>query len=141
MKIHHIGYLVDNIENAANEFERLGFSRMGKSVEDCSRQVNILFLDNASHVIELIQPVSKASSVYGLRKKYRNSPYHICYETNDIQNQIANMTNSDGGYIIIQSVQKAPAIPGCPDVAFLLNGDIGMIELVQSNKVNSNENY
>ena len=134
MKIHHIGYLVDNIENAANEFERLGFVRMGKTVEDYSRQVYILFLDNVGQVVELIQPVSEASPIYGLRKKYRNSPYHICYETNDLQSQIANMTNSAGGgwgYILVQHEQSAPAIPGCPNVAFLMSGHVGMIELVE----------
>ena len=46
MKIHHIGYLVDDIEKAAQEFEQLGFTRTSEAVEDKTRQVYILFLDN-----------------------------------------------------------------------------------------------
>ena len=41
MKIHHIGYLVDNIERALSEFEKLGFSRIGETVEDPMREIFI----------------------------------------------------------------------------------------------------
>ena len=130
MKIHHIGYLVDSIENAAREFERLGFSRIGEIVEDLVRDIYILFLANAGQAVELIQPISEASPVYGLREKYRNSLYHICYETDDLQGEIQNMKNRNG-YLLMQTPQSAPAIPGCPNVAFLINRHIGIIELVE----------
>lgn len=131
MKIHHIGYLVDSVENAAREFEMLGFSRIGKIVEDLPRDIYILFLTNAKQTVELIQPISEASPVYGLRKKYRNSPYHICYETGDLQGEIKNLEIERGGYVLMQPPQPAPAIPGCPNVAFLMNRHIGIIELVE----------
>jgi methylmalonyl-CoA/ethylmalonyl-CoA epimerase len=132
MKVHHIGYLIDDIEGAAREFERLGFSRRGQIVEDVSRAVFILFLDNNGCVVELIEPMDENSPVYGLRKKYRNSPSHICYETTDLQGKIAEMTDTaKGGYTLIQAPQPAPAIHGCSEVAFLLNRSIGMIELVE----------
>jgi methylmalonyl-CoA/ethylmalonyl-CoA epimerase len=132
LKIHHIGYLVDNIENATSEFERLGFIKIGEVTEDSSREIFIVFLDNDGVLVELIQPISETSPVYGLRKKYRNSPYHICYKTQDLQSKIENMANSKqgGGYTIVQPPMPAPAIPGCPSVAFLMNRDIGMIEIV-----------
>ena len=131
MKIHHIGYLVDNIENAAREFEKLGFSRRGEVLEDTSLEIYILFLYNNEQAVELIQPVSEKSPVYGLRKKYRNSPYHICYETDDLPGEIETMTNPNSGYILIQPPKPAPAIPNCPNVAFLMNSHIGIIELVE----------
>jgi methylmalonyl-CoA/ethylmalonyl-CoA epimerase len=133
MKVNHIGYFVDSIENAAQEFERLGFSRINEVVHDRSRDVFILFLDNDEQHVELIQPVSKASPVYGLRKRYRNCPYHICYETDDLQREISDMVkNGSQGYMLIQPPRPAPAIPGCPDVAFLINKFIGIIELVEA---------
>ena len=132
MKVHHIGYLVDNIENAISEFERLGFSRVGEVTEDSSRGIFIVFLDNDGVIIELIQPVNEMSPVYGLRKKYRNSPYHICYETHDLHGEIERMANSkNGGYTVVQPPTPAPAIPGCPNVAFLMSRYIGMVELVE----------
>ena len=110
MKIHHIGYLVDAIEVAAKEFEGLGFFRMGETVEDSTRDIYILFLDNGGYVVELIQPKSEESSVYGLRKKYRNSPYHICYETDDLQETIEDMVNisNGGGGIFFYNRRRLP---------------------------------
>ena len=133
MKIHHIGYLVDDIKVAVKEFEKLAFSRIGEIVEDSSRESYILFLNNGGHVVELIQPVSDTSPVYGLRKKYRNSPYHICYETGDLHSKIEKLVSLDDGgqYVLIQPPQPAPAIQGCPNVAFLINQHIGIIELVE----------
>jgi len=136
VKVHHIGYLVDNIETAAGEFANFGFSRRGEVAEDPSREIYIQFLENSGYVIELIQPVSETSPVYGLRKKYRNSPYHICYETDDLQREIETMVNF-GGVTLLQPPQPAPAIQGCPNVAFLMNRHIGMIELVEIKRNNS----
>ena len=130
MNIHHIGYLVDNIENAAIEFETLGFSRIGKATEDLSRGIHILFLQKEGGAVELIQPINNKSSVYGLRKKYRKSPYHICYETGNLKDEINHLLKT-GNYILLQPSEPAPAIRDCPNVAFLMNKHIGMIELVE----------
>ena len=131
MTIHHIGYLVDSIENAASEFEKLGFLRMGEVVQDSLRDVYILLLSNAGQIVELVQPICDSSPVYTLRKRYRNSPYHICYETENIQGRIEKMVKIGGGYTLIQPAQPAPAIPGCPKVAFLVNRHIGIVELME----------
>jgi len=131
VKIHHIGYLVDNLETAAEEFELLGFSRLGEITEDLSREIYILFLDNLGYVVELIQPINEESPLYSLRKKYRNSPYHICYETNNLEEKIKELAFSRGGYMLVNPPNPAPAITGCPNVAFLMNGNIGMIEIVE----------
>jgi len=130
MKIHHIGYLVDNIKKAAHEFEMIGYTQKGEVSEDESRQVYIQFLENGGYLVELIQPIDESSPVYGLRKRFRNAPYHICYETDDLQQQIDTCC-SGGGYIMLQPPKPAPAITGCPNVAFLTSTNIGMIELVE----------
>ena len=131
MKIHHIGYLVDDIKIAAAEFAKLGFSPLENVMEDSTREVYIQFLDNGGYIIELIQPVSEKSPFYSLRKKYRNSPYHICYATGNLQRETENILNSGSGYILLQPPEPAPAIRGGPDVAFFMNENIGMIELVE----------
>ena len=97
MTIHHIGYLVDSIENAASEFEKLGFLRTGEVVQDSLRDIYILLLSNAGQIVELVQPICDSSPVYTLRKRYRNSPYHICYETENIQGTIEKMVKSEEG--------------------------------------------
>ena len=131
MKIHHIGYLVDDIKIAAEEFAKLGFSPLDDVIEDSTREIYIQFLDNGGYVIELIQPVSEKSPFYGLRKRYRNSPYHICYTTGNLQRETENIVNSDSKYILLQPPEPAPAIQGSPNVAFFMNENIGIIELME----------
>jgi len=134
MKINHIGYLVENIESAAKEFKGLGFSQTGEMFEDISREAYLLFLDNGGYAVELIQPVSETSPIYELLRRYRNSPYHICYEADNLSEKIDEMLSTPwrkGGYILISPPSPAPAMLGCPNVAFLMNRNIGMIELVQ----------
>ena len=132
MKIHHIGYLVDDVESAAKEFTCLGFMRTSDVERDLQRDVFIQFLRHSDgYVVELIQPVSDASPYYGLRKKYRNSPYHFCYVVDDLQREIEKMTATGCGNVLLQPPQPALAIPGCPNVAFLMNGHIGMVELLE----------
>jgi methylmalonyl-CoA/ethylmalonyl-CoA epimerase len=110
VKIHHIGYFVDDIKNAISEFEQLGFSLIREVTKDSSREAHITFLDNNGVVIELVQPISETSPVYGVRKKYRNSPYHICYETKDVHKEIAHMVNSKrgGGGLLLCNRQCPP---------------------------------
>ena len=130
MKIHHIGYLVDDIKAAALEFVNLGYSQTSEIVEDISREIYIQFFENDGYVVELIQPTSENSPIHKLRKKHRNSPYHICYETDDLQTEIASMVdNTNGRYVLLQPPQPAPAI-GNRQVAFLVSKEIGMIEIL-----------
>lgn len=130
MKIHHVGYFVDDINASAVEFQNIGFSTLNDVVEDTARKINILFLENNGYIIELIQPMSDISPFYGLRKRYRNSPYHICYVTDNLIKEIEKMVNLCG-YVLFLPPSPAPAISGCPNVAFLMNKHIGIIELVE----------
>lgn len=129
MKIHHIGYLVGNIEAAKQEFDQLGFSQIGEIVEDKLREVYILFLENNGYTIELIQPIDVKSPMYKLQKKHGSSPYHVCYKTDKLQNEIENMINSKK-CTLLQPPQEAPAISNRM-VAFLVNSEIGIIELIE----------
>ena len=135
MKIHHIGYIVDKIEKAAKEFKALGYVMRGETVLDEERGIFILFAENDGLVVELISPVNETSPLYGLYKQYKNSPYHICYETTNLDEQIALLTQS--GYVLFQQPKPAPAIEGCPLVAFLISRHIGIIELMET-KANGN---
>ena len=135
MRVHHIGYLIDDIKKSAAEFGRLGFFPKSEIFLDSARQVYIQFLDNNGLTIELIQTASKESQFFGLRKKFRNTPYHVCYEVEDLNNAIKKLTASDnnesGGCVLLHPPQQAPAIEGIPNVAFILNRHIGIIELVE----------
>lgn len=80
-------------------------------------------------LIELVAPDSKASPIYGLMSKYRNTPYHLCFETEDISEALRKLKAD--GWFVFQEAMPAPAIRGNA-VAFLMHRNAGMIELVET---------
>lgn len=128
LKVHHIGYLVKKIEAAIRSFENLGYRILQETVYDDIRKVNICFLQKDGYVIELISPVSKESVVFGLMKKYKNSPYHICYESENFEKDFRTLVET--GFIAIDAPTPAPALQNC-NVVFLSSASMGMIELLE----------
>lgn len=128
LRVHHIGYLVKKIDSAINEFCHLGYCIKQDTVYDDIRKINICFLEKDGYVIELVSPADSESVVAGLLKKYKNSPYHICYETSDLAGDLALLTQK--GFTAIDTPTPAPACGG-KKVVFLMNASIGMIELLE----------
>jgi len=128
MKIHHIGYAVNNIEDSLNEFKKLGYKCVENKIVDKKRKVIIQFIKNGDYLIELVAPLGKESPVTNLLKKQGNSPYHICYETDNLEKEIKDL--DDDGFVIISDLLKAPAINN-KKVIFLYKKEIGLIELVE----------
>lgn len=128
LSVHHIGYLVKKIEKAKQTFLALGYSIEQDIVYDDIRKVAICFLIRDGYRIELVSPVQEDSVVSGLIKRYKNSPYHICYEADDFEAALAWLTAD--GFIAVDTPTPAPALGG-RDVIFLSNASIGMIELIR----------
>ena len=127
MKVHHVGYAVKKLEKAAEVFKALGYLP-GEITEDELRHIRIMFMENGHERVELIAPNGESSPVDGVLKNSGPTPYHICYEVNDIKKAVAGL--SAGGWTVIKDAEAAPAIGGAP-VVFLYNRHIGMIELVE----------
>ncbi len=128
LTVHHIGYLVKKIEKAKDAFLSLGFQVEKDTLRDEIRKVDICFLLKDGYRIELVSPYAEDSVVSGLMKRYKNSPYHICYETADFDAAYADLTAH--GYIAIDTPTPAPALDG-RDVVFLNSAALGMIELIR----------
>lgn len=128
LKIHHIGYLVKKIEKAVQSFENLGYRIIQDTVYDDIRKVHICFLQKDGYCVELVSPASEDSVVSGLMKRYKNSPYHICYEANDFEQDCQMLLAS--GFTAIDTPTPAPALQN-RDVVFFMNPAIGMIELLR----------
>ena len=128
MKVHHVGYAVKSIEDARKEFELLGFRCERKAVLDSVRKVRILFMTNDTCRIELIEPNESGNPIESILKKVGSSPYHICYESEDIESDARLL--KEKGFRVISDVSQAPAL-GNKNVCFLYSKDIGIIELVQ----------
>jgi methylmalonyl-CoA/ethylmalonyl-CoA epimerase len=129
MKIHHLGYLVKKHDKALKEFEKLGFEVTHDTVFDEYRGIDITFLARDGYVVEIVSPKEKDSVVSELFKKIGNSPYHICYETDDIEKSTAEL--SQNGYVMWEEPHEAVAMGG-KRVCFLVHPFMGMIELVEA---------
>ncbi len=129
MKIHHIGYLVKKIEKAMKAFESIGYSITKDTVFDEYRQANICFLEKDGYLIELVSPVSKESVVAELMKTLGNTPYHICYETECMENEVESLIQQH--YVVCSEMHEAVALDG-RNVCFLIHPYMGMIELLES---------
>jgi len=127
LKIHHIGYLVKKIEKAKQAFESLGYLTKQDTVYDDIRKVHICFLTKDGCCVELVSPAAGDSVAAGLMKKYKNSPYHICYEADDPEAAYRKLTAD--GFTAIDAPTPAPALEG-RRVVFLISPVIGMIELI-----------
>lgn len=130
MRVHHIGYLVSDISLALKEFILLGFSQIGEIDKDTSRGCYGIFLTNSDYVVELIQPIDEKSPFFGLKKRFKNSPYHLCFETNDMQTTLNELCTREGGCMLFLPPQAAPVIAVGAQVAFLISPHIGIIEIV-----------
>lgn len=88
---------------------------------------------NGSFRVELISPIDSSSPMYPLYKKHKNMPYHICYECENIELAIKEMTET-AGYMIVQASGFAPAMSADGKnrrVAFLMHPNMGLLELLE----------
>ena len=129
LKVHHIGYLVKKLDAAILAFTNLGYHITQNTVYDDIRKINICFLKKDDYCIELVSPASGDSVVSGLLKKYKNCPYHICYETENFDEDYRALLAN--GFISIDTPTPAPALQN-RDVVFLTSASVGMIELLRS---------
>ena len=130
MNIHHVGYLTKDLNKAQDEFSALGFVVEQEKAYDEHRKINISFIINGNYRVELIEPVDDSSPMYPLLKRYKNTPYHICYEVDDLEASIAELSTK--GYTVMQEPLEAPCIEN-KRVSFLINSNLGIIELVETN--------
>lgn len=129
MKIHHTAYLVKKMGPSLEAFEGLGFSVEREPKFDHVRNVNISFLVKEGQRIELVEPASEESPLYPLLKRYKNSPYHMCFETEDLDAALKDLEAK--GFRMFIDRQTAPCLDG-RDVIFLMHPDIGMVEILES---------
>ena len=128
LSIHHIGYLVKKGQKAQASFLTLGYHTVQDWVRDDARGIDISFLEKDGVTIELVSPFREDSSVSGLMRRIKNSPYHICYVSESLEKDAAALRAQ--GYLPITEPAPAPACGGHP-VQFFLHPAVGMVELVE----------
>ncbi|MDR2137322.1 MAG: VOC family protein [Synergistaceae bacterium] len=141
LRVNHIGYAVEDLSKATESFLRLGYRVCRGETEDRPRNVKICFLSDPGGVkVELIAPIvpsnlnedsNKDSPIASWLQKNGNSPYHICYDSEDIALDIAALKKQ--GYLLVTRPLPAPAMDGRL-VAFMYGKNVGLIELAEKAK-------
>ena len=129
---HHIGYAVADLQMSIDMYRRMGWYQSTQTYEDNGMKVKIAFMVNKldGSCIELIAPLGDFSPVSDilLHNKNVSLPYHICYETDDMEKSLSVLKRR--GFMMVKNLSPAVAFDNRM-VAFLLNKSVGMIELVE----------
>ena len=128
MTVHHIGYAVPDIDKALAEFAVLGWKTCSDVTDDEARQVKIVFMEQSGCMIELVAPLSNDSPIKKTLQKGSGTPYHICYEVDNLEAAEAELKKAK--FIPFKKAAVAPAIGG-RRVEFMYAKQNGVIELVE----------
>lgn len=129
LTFHHIGVATHNIAATAEMYVRAGY-KCSDTVVDPLQNVEICFLyKEGMPTVELISPLNENSPVVKTLVKCGVTPYHCCYVTRNMQQDISELKKQK--YMLVSKPQVACAL-GNKHVAFLFHKDVGLIELLES---------
>ena len=126
MKIHHIGYLTNDIHKTSKEFFFLSLKK-GKVINDKKFNVDICFLKGKNLTIELVKPHKKNYGLINLKKK-SNIAYHLGCKSNNFNRDFKRLSKK---FQTIIRPTKAIAFRN-KRVAFLRKKDGYIIEIIEN---------
>lgn len=91
--LHHIGYLVRDVEEAAAHYiQLLGYQRESVAIDDPTQTARVLFLrqPGAHFWLELIAPLGPESKLATALRK-GGGLHHLCYEVEQLEPVLAHM--------------------------------------------------
>ena len=128
-RFHHIGYAVHDIFVTAEYYVKAGWNISDVQI-DVIQNTKIAFLSkNGMPLIELIAPIDETSPIVKTLEKIGVSTYHVCYETDDIQQTVAELRKQK--YIPLFNPVEAVALDN-RKICYLYNKNVGLIEIVEA---------
>lgn len=104
MKLHHIGIVVNRIQDSVDELERyLNFQTISLPTPVGSQKVNVCFLQVGEPFLELIESTSPDSPIAEFASS-GGGIHHICFEVNDIHKELEIMAKK-GATILVKPVK------------------------------------
>jgi len=126
-KFHHIGYAVKDIIKTAEFYLSAGW-RLTEIQNDLIQNTKIAFLiKKEMPLIELVAPISETSPITSTLEKSGITPYHICYEVDNIEKSIHKLKNLR--FLELFEPVKAIAFDN-RKICYLYNRDVGLIEIL-----------
>ncbi len=104
MKLHHIGVVVNQIQDSIWELKNyLTFQSISLPTPVGSQKVNVCFLKIGEPFLELIEPTHPDSPISDFAKK-GGGIHHLCFEVNDIHKEL-DLLSSKGATILVTPVK------------------------------------
>lgn len=129
LTFHHIGIACRDIAKTQAFYLGLGYTA-SPVVEDPLQHVRISFLEKeGAPCIELLEPLDDQSPVARTLATSGVSPYHMCYEVQDIEAAVNHLRGQR--FLLVNGPVPACAM-GDRRIAFLFQKDTGLIELVEA---------
>ena len=132
LKVHHVGIACFSIDESKVFYEQIGY-KASDVIDDTIQDIRICFLEKEDMPrLELLAPIDGNSPVNRILQTQGVTPYHICYETNDID-AMAKVLRQE------KFIRVSKAVPACAmdnkRVLFLFRKDVGLIELVEVKEI------
>lgn len=104
MKLHHVGIVVNNIQESLGELKRyLRFETTSAIMPVGSQKVSICLLKIGDPFLELIEPASPDSAISEFAKS-GGGIHHLCFEVKDIQTELESLTKK-GATILVNPIK------------------------------------
>lgn len=104
MKLHHVGIVVNNIQESLGELKRyLNFETVSTIMPVGSQKVNICLMKIGEPFLELIEPASPDSAISEFARS-GGGIHHICYEVKNIESELESLAKK-GATILVNPVK------------------------------------
>lgn len=134
LRLHHIGYVVSDIERAAVGFvSSVGAVWDGKIVADPLQGARVSFLTTNPEEaqIELVEPDSPGAPTARFLREKGGGLHHLCYEVEDLDLTLQEMRTA--GSLLAKPPKPAAAFGG-RRIAWLLTSEKLLLELLELNQ-------
>lgn len=129
LTFHHIGIACRDIAKTQAFYLQMGYTAL-PIVEDPLQHVRISFLEkDGAPRLELLEPLDEHSPVARTLATTGVTPYHMCYEVQDIEAAVAELRGQR--FLLVNGPVPACAMNN-KRIAFLYQKNTGLIELVEA---------
>ena len=128
LTFHHVGIACHKIEKTLSFYAAMGYTA-APVVDDLIQHVRVCFLDKeGAPRLELLEPLDDQSPVARTLASSGVTPYHLCYQVQDIENSIQSLRGQR--FLLVTGPVPACAMEN-RRIAFLFKKDVGLVELVE----------
>ena len=130
-KFHHIGIAVASIDEAKGFYLSAGYVLSDPIVEPVQKVRVVYARRDGFPTMELLEPLNEASPICAILKKNGNTPYHCCFEVEDLALTVA-MGRKEGFLPLGRPVPGH----GLNDalMIFLYNKNVGLIQIMETKR-------